>query len=149
LRHIENGKYFIWLVFISAWACDTGAYFIGINFGKHRLTPKLSPKKSVEGAVGGTLTAVAAGFLFGWALTYFIPEYKGLHLAIGGAIVCFAGSVFAQFGDLTASAIKRYKDIKDFGKILPGHGGVLDRFDSVIFTAPVVYLTILSLQGLY
>ncbi len=128
---------FAWLPFIFAFGSDTGAYFIGCKFGKHKLAPDLSPKKSVEGAVGGVVSAMILSGLYGlvcsrlFSLTYAFIIY----FALMGAL----GSVMGQFGDLAASAIKRYTGIKDFGWLMPGHGGVLDRFDSVLFTLPLVY----------
>ena len=113
----------VWLPFIFAFGSDTGAYFIGSKFGKHKLTPELSPKKSVEGAVGGFVTSAILTVIYS-------------AMALVGAV----GSVFAQFGDLAASSIKRYVGIKDYGKLMPGHGGVLDRFDSVLFTLPYTAL---------
>ncbi len=148
LRHIEIGAYFIWLAFISAWACDTGAYFTGVKFGKHKLTPNLSPKKTIEGSIGGILLATSVGAIYGKVISNLVNGYQGVNLVFVCGIICFIGSIFAQFGDLTASAIKRYTGIKDFGKIMPGHGGVLDRFDSVMFTAPVAYLMVSLLEYL-
>lgn len=127
----------IWLVFISAWATDTFAYFTGYFFGSHKLCPEISPKKTVEGAVGGILGSVLVSILFG----YYIAPQIIFHCAIIG----FLGSIVGQFGDLTASVFKRYVGIKDYGKIMPGHGGILDRFDSILFTAPIVYYYIIFL----
>ncbi len=131
IRTGENGQYTIWVIFISSWICDTCAYLSGMLLGKHKLAPKLSPKKSVEGAIGGVLGAAIVGFIFG--------HFTGM----GGfriMIISAVGAVISQFGDLTASAIKRNHDVKDYGKLIPGHGGVLDRFDSVIITASVTYV---------
>lgn len=124
----------VWLIFISAFGSDTSAFFVGRTFGKHKLT-KLSPNKTVEGAVGGIVGAFVLGMLY----AYFVNVD---FLQIG--LICAVGAVFSQMGDLAASAIKRSTGIKDFGKLLPGHGGVLDRFDSVLFTAPIIYV---SIQG--
>ncbi len=141
VRRQFYGEFFVWLIFISAWGCDTFAYFFGRLFGKNKLSPKLSPKKTIEGAVGGVLCATALGFAYSF---FFAPifniNYCGLNFFC--AIICFVGAIFAQFGDLSASAIKRYGNLKDYGSILPGHGGFLDRFDSVLFTAPLVYMFI-------
>ena len=132
-RIADHGEHLVWLIFISSWVCDTAAYLSGMAFGKHKLVPLLSPKKSVEGAVGGVLGSVLIGLLFGMFVGSHGPQY---------AIICGCGAVISQFGDLTASAIKRNHDIKDYGKLIPGHGGILDRFDSVIITAPVIYLLV-------
>ena len=129
----------IWLVFLAAFGTDIMAYFTGMAIGKHKLCPNLSPKKSVEGAVGGVLGSLVLCGLFGW---FVIPQELMLCLAIG-----FVGSIFAQFGDLSASAFKRQMGIKDYGNLIPGHGGILDRFDSVLFTAPMVYYCIVLLTA--
>lgn len=121
----------IWLIFITAWATDTFAYFTGYLFGKKKLCPEISPKKTIEGAVGGVLGSILTCSLF---MYYFNPQ-----LLIHGFLIGFSGSIVGQTGDLTASLFKRYVGIKDYGKIMPGHGGVLDRFDSILFTAPLVY----------
>lgn len=139
LRIHKNGQYIVWLPFICAWCSDTGAYFIGCNFGKHKLAPVLSPKKSIEGAIGGVVSAALGGALFGFAVFRFFPLEESSFI-LGCAFIGGIGAVFGQLGDLVASSIKRFTNIKDFGKIMPGHGGVLDRFDSVLFTAPIVYI---------
>ena len=127
------GLYYVWFIFIAAWGCDTGAYFAGRAFGKRKLAPKLSPKKTVAGAIGGTLTAailcVVYALIFGDGSTW-------LPYAIFGII----GAILGQAGDLSASALKRHVGLKDFGQIIPGHGGVLDRFDSIQFVAPFALL---------
>ena len=132
------GHIFVWLIFLSAFGCDIGAYCTGMLFGKHKLMPDLSPKKTVEGAIGGVIIASCICVIYGVVL-----ESKNTHAGVDTVLLCFLtgliGSIFSQIGDLAASAMKRYADIKDFGRIMPGHGGVLDRFDSVIFVAPVVY----------
>ena len=137
IRILENGIYIVWLVFISSWGNDTCAYFIGVFFGKHKMAPKLSPKKSIEGAIGGVVGAAAIGVLYGYVVSgsLTIVKYPIITFAIASA----AGALLAIVGDLAASAIKRNHDVKDYGKLIPGHGGILDRYDSVIFTAPVVY----------
>ena len=124
----------IWLVFLSAFGTDIMAYFTGMAIGKHKLCPNLSPKKSVEGAVGGVVGSIVFCGLFGWLV---IPDMLTECLIIGAL-----GSVVAQLGDLSASAFKRQMGIKDYGNLIPGHGGILDRFDSVMFTAPLVYYAI-------
>ncbi|MCM1104234.1 MAG: phosphatidate cytidylyltransferase [Clostridium sp.] len=138
IREWYGGFYLVWLVFISSWISDTCAYLVGRTFGRHKLAPVLSPKKSVEGSVGGILGAALVGFLYGWILqttnTLNIP-----HQALSFALIGGVGSVLSQLGDLAASGIKRDHDIKDYGKLIPGHGGIMDRFDSVIVTAPLIY----------
>ena len=124
----------IWLVFLAAFGTDIMAYFTGMAIGKHKLCPHLSPKKSIEGAVGGVIGSVVFCVLFGH---FFAPDFKVLCLIIG-----FFGSIVSQLGDLSASAFKRQMGIKDYGNLIPGHGGILDRFDSVLFTAPVVFYCI-------
>ena len=121
----------VWLVLITAFATDIMAYFSGYFFGKHKLCPKISPKKTVEGSVGGILGSVVCSGLFGY---FVLPEFL-IHCMVIGAL----GGVISQFGDLTASIFKRKMGIKDYGHLIPGHGGIMDRFDSVLFTAPMVY----------
>lgn len=133
----EYGRYLVWLVFICSWVCDTSAYCVGMLLGKHKLAPKLSPKKSIEGSVGGIAGSAIVGAAYGYALrNIMLTDISPILLfAIIGAV----GAMLSQIGDLAASAIKRNYEIKDYGKLIPGHGGILDRFDSVIFTAPVIY----------
>ena len=144
-RQFEHGEFFVWLVFFSAFCCDVGAYFTGMAFGKHKLIPQLSPKKTVEGAIGGVVVAVAVCVIYGVIIEAKSP-IEGVDTVLLCFITGFIGSICSQIGDLAASAMKRYVGIKDFGKIMPGHGGVLDRFDSVLFTAPVVYYTMFYLM---
>lgn len=140
-RMMENGLLIIWLLFISSWVSDTCAYCVGMltakTVGNHRLAPRLSPKKSVEGAMGGVAGSLLIGMLYGAIAGDSLSNMVQPVLACG--ILCGAGSVIAVIGDLAASAVKRNYGIKDYGKLIPGHGGILDRFDSVIFTAPVIY----------
>lgn len=133
------GKYTYLLVFIGPWVSDTFAYFCGRLFGKHKLIPEISPKKTIEGSIGGILFASLSFVIYAIIIKTFFdstatPNYSVL--ALSGAVV----SVISQIGDLSASAIKRHYGIKDYGVLFPGHGGVLDRFDSVILTAPVLYI---------
>lgn len=121
----------LWLVFLIAWGSDTFAYFTGYFLGKRKLCPTISPKKTVEGAIGGALGAMIISGIFGY---YFLYDHLLLVMAMG-----LLGSIISVLGDLTASIIKRTVGIKDYGNIMPGHGGVLDRFDSILFTAPFVY----------
>ena len=136
-RSLPGGIYLVWLIFISSWICDTFAYLTGMAFGKHKLTPVLSPKKSVEGAVGGVAGSALVGALFGRIfLERVIPDPDIIWIT---ALLSGAGAVVSQIGDLAASGIKRNHGIKDYGKLIPGHGGIMDRFDSVLFTAPIIY----------
>ena len=138
VRMMEDGIFIVWLIFVSSWINDTCAYFTGVCFGKHKMAPVLSPKKSIEGAVGGILGATIIGFIIGLIVAPHMTGIKG-GISVTFAEAGFAGAVFAIIGDLAASAIKRNHDVKDYGKLIPGHGGILDRFDSVIFTAPAVF----------
>ena len=135
VRNLEYGIYTVWLIIIVSWVCDTFAYFTGMAFGKHKLAPVLSPKKSIEGSVGGILGSALFGFLF----AYFVLNKLLPGCVVPIIIICVIGAMVSQIGDLAASAIKRNHEIKDYGKLIPGHGGILDRFDSVIFTAPMIY----------
>ena len=136
-RMIVNGAYIVWLIILCSWGCDTCAYCIGVLFGKHKMAPVLSPMKSVEGAVGGVLgtalLTVLYAFIFRNAMRIGTREILSL------AVISMVGALISMVGDLTASAIKRNYGIKDYGKLIPGHGGILDRFDSVIITAPIIY----------
>lgn len=138
IRDLNNGKFVFWLVFISSWICDTCAYLVGCSIGKHKLAPVLSPKKSIEGAIGGVAGSVIVAFIFGYFVEYKL--FGGHNNVVPYMIICFIGAIISQVGDLFASAIKRNNDIKDYGTLIPGHGGILDRFDSVIFVAPIIYL---------
>lgn len=137
-RTLADGIYIVWLIFVASWVSDTFAYLTGVAFGKHKMTPKLSPKKSVEGAVGGVASSMIVGAVYGMLVSGHM-QMTTVHPAITFAVAALAGSLLSIIGDLAASAIKRNYDIKDYGTLIPGHGGILDRFDSVIFTAPVVY----------
>ena len=141
IRQMEQGLFYVWLIFLTAWGCDTLAYCVGKLFGKHKLAPVLSPKKSVEGSVGGVVGAGLLGAIYGYVL-YSKFGFAGTSIWYF-AIICALGGVVSQVGDLAASAIKRNYDIKDYGTLIPGHGGILDRFDSVIITAPLIYYLIL------
>ena len=142
IRISEDGLYSLWLIFICSWGCDTCAYCVGMLFGKHKLAPVLSPKKSIEGAVGGVVGAALLGAIYGAAVNSYMVMNNASLLS---AIICAVGAVISQFGDLIASGIKRQHGIKDYGKLIPGHGGILDRFDSVIFTAPLIYALLFAL----
>ena len=140
-RILPGGVFQVWLVFICAWGCDTCAYCVGMLIGKHKMAPKLSPKKSVEGGIGGIVGAALIAVLYALAINHW--GNAGVSVA-SFAMIGAAGGAISQIGDLAASAIKRNHDIKDYGKLIPGHGGILDRFDSIIFTAPIIfYLSVL------
>ncbi|MDD3206284.1 MAG: phosphatidate cytidylyltransferase [Lachnospiraceae bacterium] len=136
-RNLKHGIYVVWLIFISSWICDTCAYLVGVMIGKHKMAPKLSPKKSIEGAIGGIAGSSLVGALFGLYVERYV--LTGEELVLVFAIIGAVGAMISQVGDLAASAIKRNHDIKDYGKLIPGHGGVMDRFDSVLFAAPMIY----------
>jgi len=135
IREMPNGKFLIWYVVWAAWGTDVVAYFVGKNFGKHKYL-KISPNKTIEGTVGGTIGGILA------CLIYTLICNQVWNLEINYIVVAFIAlilSVIGQIGDLAASSIKRYTGIKDFSNLIPGHGGMLDRFDSVIFIAPFAY----------
>lgn len=136
-RMLEAGAYIVWLIFLCSWGCDTCAYCVGVLIGKHKMAPKLSPKKSIEGAVGGVIGAAlltaAYGLVFQDQMSLTVEDI----LVLAG--ITTAGALISMVGDLAASAVKRNYEIKDYGTLIPGHGGILDRFDSVIFTAPIIY----------
>ncbi len=143
VRELSYGVYSVWMIFISSWICDTCAYLVGMLIGKHKLAPVLSPKKSIEGAVGGVVGAALVGALYGYLIVE--PVVSEQKITWVFVLISAVGAVISQVGDLAASAIKRNHEIKDYGKLIPGHGGVMDRFDSVIFTAPMVYFLVLLL----
>lgn len=142
IRIMDNGIFVFILVFVCSWIADTFAYFTGVTLGKHKLVPHLSPKKSVEGAIGGIAGAALIGMIYGIVLGNILD----INIAGKFAAICAAGAFISIFGDLAASAIKRNFDIKDYSNLIPGHGGILDRFDSVIFVAPIVYIGALVLH---
>lgn len=132
--------YWVWLIFAGAWGSDIFAYFVGKALGKHKLIPDLSPNKTREGAMGGVLGGALVGIAY-----WYILNLLGIHTESPWvfALICMVLAMFSQLGDLAASAIKRHMDIKDFGKLIPGHGGIMDRFDSVLVVAPILYVFLL------
>ena len=146
IRMLSDGAYMVVLVFLSAWGNDTLAYCAGRLFGKHKMSPILSPKKTIEGAVGGVIGAGLLGCLYGLISKNFLSVHYNLIIVFG--IVCAVGGLISIIGDLGASAIKRNYDIKDYSHLIPGHGGILDRFDSIIFTAPIIYYMLVMVVGL-
>ena len=135
IHDLPNGRYLVYSVFIISWVCDTMAYYTGRLFGKHKLIERVSPKKTIEGAIGGLAGGALGSFALGMAVQN-ITGIAPVHFLIMG----FLGAILGQIGDLAASSIKRYTGEKDYPKIIPGHGGVLDRFDSIIFVSLLVFL---------
>ena len=132
---MQNGKILIWYAIIAAWGTDIFAYFIGKHFGKHKFS-KVSPKKSIEGCIAGTVGAILLMLLY----TYVANTFWGMSYSYGFiAMIGLILSLIGQIGDFAASSIKRYVDIKDYSNLIPGHGGMLDRIDSLIFLAPFAY----------
>lgn len=131
LRQLPNGFNFVLLVLVATWSTDTFAYFVGSHFGKRKLARVISPNKSVEGSIGGAAGSILAALIVGWA---------GQQLSVWDCVVLGIGiGIIGQLGDLLESAFKRMTGVKDSGKLIPGHGGILDRLDSLYFTAPLVY----------
>ena len=138
---LENGLFYILVAFGGAWFADTGAFFTGKFLGKHKLSPVISPKKTIEGAIGGVMWNIALlcllGFVYQRILLSFGRQVTVLYLNL--AVLAVFVALMGMVGDLIASVIKRQLNIKDYGKIIPGHGGIMDRFDSILFTVPTVY----------
>ena len=132
-RFLDNGMSIIFFILILVWATDSGAYFAGRAFGKHKLWPEISPKKTIEGSVGGIVLAFAAGSFY----IIFFPVFDSWLTTMLFILVV---STVGQIGDLVESALKRHYAVKDSGQVLPGHGGILDRFDSLIYVMPILYL---------
>ncbi len=146
LKNSENGSFAVLIPFVIAYICDSCALFGGMLFGKHKLSPKVSPNKTVEGAVIGSVMAGVGMLVYGLVMEYVFD------FTVDYAMMCFMGvliSILGQFGDLAFSLMKRICGIKDYGKILPGHGGALDRCDSLLFISPTVLLFILRLEVFY
>lgn len=140
VRMLENGRLIIWFVIVGAFITDTFAYFTGVFLGRHKLCPKISPKKTIEGAIGGTL---GCGVIF-TLMGYFFNRFGGTGFAMPLLFLFgLLSAIAAQLGDLSASVIKRKYGVKDYGNLFPGHGGIMDRCDSLIFVAPLVYFVFL------
>ena len=143
VRVMPEGRYLVWLIFLSSWGCDTCAYCAGRLFGRHKMAPVLSPKKTVEGAIGGVLGAAILGGIYAAVFGSHMTEVSSpVPVCV---IACAAAGLISMVGDLAASGIKRNHEVKDYSHLIPGHGGILDRFDSMLFTAPVIYLAVLIL----
>lgn len=141
LRQLPNGVWWVYFALAVTWMNDSAAYFVGVNFGKHKLWPRLSPKKSWEGTTGGWVTAAVVGTI--WIM---ITPLSATHSPFFGAIVGLFAGVLALFGDLSISTLKRQVGAKDTGNVFRGHGGVLDRLDSLLFVIPFVYQVVLLWQ---
>lgn len=136
-RMSDRGIYLVWLILISSWGCDTCAYAVGKVIGRKKIFPKLSPKKSLEGCIGGVAGAALIGGIYGyWIVEKVLPGQKVIWVIM---FICAVAAVMSMVGDLAASAIKRNHNVKDYGKLIPGHGGIMDRFDSMTITAPMIY----------
>jgi phosphatidate cytidylyltransferase len=144
VRMMADGRYLVWLIFLSSWGCDTCAYCVGTLLGKHKLAPVLSPKKSIEGAIGGAAGAALLGFIYAVIFGGYMTDVTNPLVAC--TFACAIAAVISQIGDLAASAIKRNHSVKDYGHLIPGHGGILDRFDSMLFTAPAIYFAVTFLS---
>lgn len=132
---MENGKILIWYAIIAAWGTDIFAFFIGMHFGKHKFS-KVSPKKSIEGCIAGTIGAILLMLIYTYITnTFWGTDFSYVFITLIGLIL----SLIGQIGDFAASSIKRFVDIKDYSNLIPGHGGMLDRIDSLIFLAPFAY----------
>ena len=139
IRNMEHGKWLIWYVFIASWMTDVFAYIVGKTIGKHHFTD-VSPKKTIEGCIGGILGSVLCMLLYTFIINKFLNLNINYFLILGFGILL---SIISQIGDLSASVIKRYAEIKDYSNLIPGHGGMLDRIDSLIFIAPFAYFMLL------
>ena len=138
VRCMNGGVYLVWIVFIAAWGSDTCAYCVGKLIGKHKLPTKLSPKKTIEGCTGGVVGAMLIAGIYAYIFKEPLAEH-GCSVALFTIVGGF-GAICSQIGDLAASAIKRNYEIKDYGTLIPGHGGIMDRFDSILFTAPLAFI---------
>lgn len=141
IRSMEDGICLVWMTIITSWVCDTCAYFAGVFLGKHKAFPILSPKKTWEGCAGGVIGSVIISVVFGIVVNIIASVDISIPALVA---VAFLGSIISMLGDLAASAIKREYSIKDYSNMIPGHGGILDRFDSVIFVSPVIFYLLLA-----
>ncbi|MGV8980292.1 phosphatidate cytidylyltransferase [Clostridium sp.] len=147
INNKQYGGYLVWIVFICSWVCDTAAYYSGRFFGKggkHKLCPKVSPNKTIEGSIGGLLGSVIGSTIYGYIISRYGVPIQLYHFVIIG-VIC---GIFGQFGDLIASSIKRYVGAKDYSSLIPGHGGILDRFDSILFVSVVAFYYITFILGI-
>lgn len=140
IRALDDGIYLVWMIFIASWICDTCAYFSGVFLGKHKAFPVLSPKKTWEGCIGGVLGSGLVSLIFTIIFKDQLTIFDNPFLAL--PIISMISAILSMFGDLAASAIKREFGIKDYSNLIPGHGGIMDRFDSVIFVSPIIYYLI-------
>ncbi|MCL1862463.1 MAG: phosphatidate cytidylyltransferase [Defluviitaleaceae bacterium] len=139
VREHTLGHYYVWLIFTASFGCDTFAYLTGSLIGKNKLKNTPSPSKSVEGLIGGVAGATLIGLAYGLVVSQFSTDY-GQRMVVIAVVISFLGAIFSIIGDLAASAVKRHCEIKDFGNLFPGHGGVMDRIDSIVTVAPIVYM---------
>ncbi|MDP4177358.1 MAG: CDP-archaeol synthase [Bacillota bacterium] len=139
-----HGNLLIWFIFIGAWLCDILAYYSGRVFGKHKLCPEVSAKKTIEGSIGGLVGSILGCGIYGIIINNKLNHIPVFHFFIIG-LLC---GIFCQFGDLAASSIKRFAGVKDYSNLIPGHGGILDRFDSILFASVVVYYYITFIMGM-
>ena len=143
VREHDLGRYYVWLIFISSFGCDTFAYLTGTAVGRNKLKDSPSPSKSVEGLIGGVIGAGLLGLGYGFFVSRFFASFANeeVHsVVLVATVVAVLGAMFSIIGDMAASAVKRHTELKDFGNVFPGHGGVLDRIDSVLMVAPIVYM---------
>lgn len=140
----DGGQFYVWLIFVGSWMTDTVAYYSGRFLGKHKLCPRVSPKKTVEGSIGGLLGSTISCGLLGILTNTYINPIPLYHFFLIG----FICGIFSQYGDLVASTVKRYVGVKDYGNIIPGHGGILDRFDSILFSGVVVFYYLTFVVGI-
>lgn len=140
----SSGEFLVWLIFIGSWVCDTAAYYSGKYLGKRKLCPEVSPKKTIAGSIGGLLGSALGCGIFGIIVSSYVSEVQVIHFFLIGTLC----GIMGQFGDLVASSIKRYVGIKDYSNLIPGHGGILDRFDSILFNAVVVFYYLTFIVGI-